>query len=219
MNKYFSRLFAGCALFTGAIVGVVALAEAREGFYLGAGFANQSVSGGLDGKEAFGSGDGTVAILAGKPGAGSGFAFVVGYGFNPAIGIEYLFATTSHKASHSLVDFDSDMTLSTGLIGLRISHSPADNLELTGRVGFASGVATYDKFTLHGNTVGSTFVYTSTSEAEFTSSGFGFGIGLEYFFDKVGLSANYSALSVDFDKGKGGGVSGELPKRLSATIS
>lgn len=195
------------------------MAEAREGFYLGAGLAHQSVSGGLDGDEAFGSGDGTVAILAGKPGAGSGFAFAIGYGFNPAIGIEYLFASTSHKASHSLVNFDSGMTLSTGLIGIRISHSATDNVELTGRVGFTSGIATYDKYTLHGNTVGSTFVYTSTSEAKFTGSGFGFGIGLEYFFDKVGLSANFSLLNVDFDKGEGGGISGELSKDLSATIT
>jgi hypothetical protein len=47
-------------------------AQAREGFYLGAGFASQSLSVGLDGEEGFINADGTVAILAGKPGTGAG---------------------------------------------------------------------------------------------------------------------------------------------------
>jgi len=190
---------------------------AREGFYLGGGIANQSVSGDLDGSEAIISSSLTVAII---PGAlDTGLSVLVGYGFTPALSVEYLFASTSHKASSALVSLDSDATLATGLIGLRANLLVEDNLELFGRFGFSSGIATYADYALRGSIVGGGFAYTSTDSVTFTGSGVGYGVGAELLVDKVGFGASYTVLNVDFEDAAGGGVSGVLPSKLSSTIT
>lgn len=194
-------------------------AEAREGWYVGGGLADQSVSGGLDGNKDFSNSAGTVVILAGKPDAGTGWDLVVGYGINKILSVEGLIADTSHTASHSAVTFKSNMDLVTSLIGVKASYQPMDNLEVYGRAGLATATATYAKYALHGTTTSGTFTFSSTSEASFDGSGFGAGGGVEYMIDHIGLSANYNLLSVKFDQAHGGSTSGKLPSELSSTIS
>ena len=214
--RYLSVAWVAVALL--ALSGFQPSAEAREGWYVGGGLADQSVSGGLDGNKDFTNGTGTVVILAGKPDAGTGFDVVVGFGINKILSVEGLVADTSHTASHSDVTFKSKMDLLTTLIGVKAAYQPTDNIEIYGRAGIATATATYAKYALHGTTTSGTFTFTSTSEASFDGSGFGVGGGAEYMIDHVGLSANYSMLSVTFDQAHGGSTSGKLPHELSSTI-
>lgn len=194
-------------------------AHAKQGFFLGGGTATQSVSGGLDGKKAFIDSTDTVAILAGKPDSGSGLGIDVGYGFTPQVSVDWLLGMTSHTAKHSLASFSSNMSLTASLLGVKLNVPVMENLEIVGRVGLATATATYSKYGLEGSNLSSGGTVTSTTEAKFSGSGFGFGAGVEYFIDKVSLSANYSLLNVSFDEASGGGASGTLSSSLSSSIS
>ena len=194
-------------------------ATAREGFYLGGGLASQSVSGDLDGTQGILATSQTVVIIPGALDTGSGLALLVGYGFIPMLSVEYLFASTSHKASTNLVNLDSDATLAAGLIGLRANLLVDDNLELFARLGVSSGIAEYKSYALHGSMQSGTFVYNSTSSAKFTGAGIGYGVGAELFLAKVGFGASYSVLAVNFTQAEGGGASGALPSTLSSSIT
>lgn len=189
-------------------------AFAREGFYLGGGFASQSVSGGLDGESEFG--DGSTLLAVGKLEPGTGLGLLIGYGFTPLVSIEYLFVMTSHNATHQFVDIDSKATLSTGLIGVRLNWMATDALEINARLGLASGIATYKDYALHLSGPGT---YDTTSEVEFTGGGYGYAVGAEWSFDKVGVGVNYSMLNIAFSSAKSSALSGDLPRKLNANIS
>lgn len=193
------------------------VAEAREGWFLGAGLVHQSVSGDLDGKEAYLAGDGDVAILVGKVDPGTGFLVQGGYGFNDAVGIEIRMASSSHSASHDF-DIDSDATVSWFNVGPRFSYGVSENLELLGRVGLGSYTVSFDKYALKGSLNGDAFVYTSQAAVDYTGTGYYLGVGAEYFINQVGLEFSYTYHSVELDEAEGGGVSGSLDDSLKATI-
>jgi hypothetical protein len=208
---------------TTAVLAVLMLlswtAHAREGFYLGAGGATQSASGDLDGTHYFVSSNGSEAILAGKLNSGSGLALLVGYGFSPHVGIEYLAASTSHKATHSLVNLESDASLTAGLFGLRFNFVAAKSFEMFVRAGYGAGTVEYKDYAQQGSLVGNTFVYTSTNKVTFTGAGTGYGLGMEWLGDKIGVSANYTVINVNFDQSSGSSSFGTLPKKLAETIT
>src|SRR5574341_1940481 len=80
--------------------GAAGTALARPGLYIGAGSASVSASGGLDGTARFVDNDTTTTLmyLAKKPDTGSGLGYLVGFGFNRFLSVEYLASNTTHKA-------------------------------------------------------------------------------------------------------------------------
>ncbi|HUJ76696.1 MAG TPA: outer membrane beta-barrel protein, partial [bacterium] len=118
-------LLLGAALLAGVLSGLGAglprTAQARPGFYLGAGLAVQTADDDLNGSTAYINADGTQEYLVGKLDAGSGIGLDIGYGFNRWWGVEYLVAVTAHTATHDFTSSDSPATLGTGLLGVRLT--------------------------------------------------------------------------------------------------
>ncbi|MCH7478621.1 MAG: outer membrane beta-barrel protein [SAR324 cluster bacterium] len=199
-----------------------AVSNGREGFYLGAGGASQSVSGDLDGTKNFSDSSGNVLILAGKPESGSGIAILIGFGFNENIAFEYLFTSTSHASTHSFIKGDntSNATLTAALFGARVTLPVGESLEIFGRLGLGVYSAEFETFALSGRVVApGVFLISSRSSAEFSGSGLGLGLGVEFFLGSLGIEAGATIHNADFDEATGAGTGGTLPSALSTTIT
>lgn len=212
------------AICTGLLIGLLTYAipaQARPGWFVGGGLAQQSGSGDLDGKHAFTNSAGTTAIIAGELKPGTGFLIDGGYGFNKYVDFEIFSAVTSHKATSSVPGLgDTTATVGSALIGLRLTYPVMDDkLELFGRLGVSGHTVDYEDYALQGSTIGTTFVYTSKGKATFSGGGYGFGVGAEYQLEHVGFGLGYTQFQVKFDQAKGGGESGTLPSALNETLS
>ncbi len=196
----------GCILALGLLFLLAQGAAAREGFFLGAGLASQSMSGDIDGDLGFCS-EPTCStppvVVPGELDPGGGLGFVIGYGFNENVAIEYLFLTTSHDATHNALPGETQSAvLASGLLGARLGAPVGDSGEFFGRIGTGGYVLEYEDATLTG---GATF-----SDATFTGSGIGIGVGYEVFFDHAGLEIGYTVHDVTFEELDAGGVTGTI---------
>ena len=199
-----------------------AVSDGREGFYLGAGGASQSVSGDLDGTKSFSDSSGTVVILPGKPESGTGTAVEIGYGFNQNFALEYLFTSTSHSSTHSFIrgDNTSNATLTAALFGARVTLPVGESLEIFGRLGLGVYSAEFETFALSGRVVApGVFLISSRTSTEFNGSGLGFGVGAEFFLGSLGIEAGATIHNADLDEATGAGTGGTLPSALSTTIT
>jgi hypothetical protein len=199
--------------------GVVGTAQARDGFYLGAGLASQSASGDLDGEGYYINADGTKLALVGEIGSGTGLAWRIGYGFGENFAIEALSTTTSHTANHDIHDESSNATLSALLLGVRLNLPVSDNMELFGRIGYGGYAVVYDSYGLTGGVSGSTFVVLSDTDVTFSGSGTGIGVGAELMLDQVGVELGFTSHQATLKNISGLGSDGSLDEGLSVNIT
>lgn len=185
---------------------------AREGFYIGAGFAGQTAKGDLDGQSTFLDADGN-RYLVGSLNSGVGVALQIGYGFNKYLGIEYFQATTSHTASHQLAP-DSDALLSSGVLGVRLTAPVSKAFELFLRAGLGGYELSYDKYAQIQPS------YTQTTAATYTGYGSAYGAGFEIFSGHLGIGLGYTVHSATFNKVKASGQgTADPPNNLHVPIT
>ena len=197
--------------------------QAREGFYLGAGFASVSASGDLKGNTFVTNTAGTEAEILGSLSSGTGIALEVGYGFNRYIGIEYLGTGTRHTASTDkkvIPANDTAATVGTALFGFRLTAPVAKSFELFARFGMASSTVMYDEYSVPGTTTGTVFTPSGKGGAlTLSGAGSGYGAGFEILGEHLGFELAYTVYDVSFDRGKGVHSSGSLPKAIKETLS
>ena len=197
----------GWAISIAVVVSVLAFETswaAKKGWYLGGGLASQRVEGGFEGNSIYcseGSCTAPPIVAPGKPGSGSGINFLVGYQFNPNVGFEYLFSSTSHKATHSGKPEEETLTVSSGLIGLRLATG-GEPFDLFARLSLASNILTYADATWAG---GSTW-----KEATFSGAGNGYGVGMAYLADPWGLEFSYNVHNTSLVSLSAGNKTGEI---------
>ncbi len=185
---------------------------AREGFYIGAGFAGQTAKGDLDGQSTFLDTAGN-RYLVGSLNAGVGVALQIGYGFNKYLGIEYFQATTSHTASHQLAP-DSDALLSSGVLGVRLTAPVSTSFELFLRAGLGGYELSYDKYAQIQPS------YSQTTAVAYTGYGSAYGAGFEIFTGHMGIGLGYTVHSATFNKVKASGqASADPPSDLHVPIT
>ena len=197
----------GWAIFMAVVVSSLAFEPtwaAKKGWYLGGGFASQSVEGGFDGSTGYcseGSCTMPPIVVPGKPDSGSGINILLGYQFNPNVGFEYLFSSTSHKATHIDRPEGESLTVSSGLIGLRLATG-GEPLDLFMRLSLASNILTYADATWAG---GNTW-----KEATFSGGGTGYGVGMAYQMDPWGLEFSYNVQNTELNTLTAGNITGEI---------
>lgn len=186
---------------------------AREGFYLGAGFAGQSAGGDLDGTTTFTDTAGN-QYLIGSVGAGTGSAILIGYGFTRFIGVELLGAGSQHAASHTGVS-DTTAQVSSGMLDLRFTAPIAQSFEFFARVGTAGYSVDY------ANYVKLAPGLTSTTNEHLSGFGSAYGGGFEIIGEHAGLEFGYLVHAATFTSATASGQSGtfSLPRHLSVPLT
>lgn len=184
---------------------------AREGFYLGAGFAEQTAKGNLDGKTTILDATTGNQYLLGRLGAGTGIALQIGYGFTKYFGIEYFSAATTHTATfHGQPD--TTAALGTSLLGVRLTAPLAKSFELFLRGGLSGYDLQYDKYGLTSGVV--------ANKVEYTGNGSAYGVGFEILGDHFGLGVGYTLHSATLTQAKiSGQATIDLPHHLNVPIT
>lgn len=178
-------------------------AEAREGFYLGAGFASVSASGDLDGNTGpLVETSGTQAIVLGKPGSGSGYDLEIGYGFGKHTGVEYLFVRSHHTVTSSKIfpPLDTTADIDMGLLAIRLTAPVSHGFEVFARLGLARSTIRYADYAFNGYVSGNNFIYNSTESYSITGSGSGYGAGAEFLGEHWGVELAYTVFEISFDQ-------------------
>jgi len=167
---------------------------AREGFYIGAGAAQQSVGGDLDGTHSYADPSGSPVLLAGKLGSDQvGGAGMIGYGLSRYFALEYMIANSQHRATSPLTALTSNASFTSQVLGARLMLPLGDIVEAFARGGFGVYEADYNSYSFnqltgHGNRVA------------FNGSGTALGGGIELFFGMLGIEFGYTAHSISFDQ-------------------
>jgi hypothetical protein len=181
----------------GAMACGAATAEAREGFYLGAGFAGASGTGGFDGTS-FQTDSSSNKYLFGTLGSGTGLSLDLGYNFTKYFGIEYFSTSTLHTVSYSS-QADSAAAVGLGLLGVRFTAPLAKSFELFLRLGTAAAIVDVEAGALAGGTV--------PSAVEYSGDASGYGVGFEILGDHIGVGFGYTLFAASFDEAKINGQS------------
>lgn len=184
----------------GALLGLVLLvcaatAQAKEGFFLGAGLATASSSGDLNQPTAGILLDANTVALTGDLESGGGISLLIGYGFNDNIAIDYFISSTIHDAVYDdgvdHLTFDTSVVL--GTIGLRLGGMVSDNSELYVRLGTGAAVVTYT------DNVYSTSSPYPIGDTELSGPASGGGVGWSYATTNWGVQVQLSRFSASFD--------------------
>jgi len=214
-----------------AITGIAAVpnAQARKGFWFGAGGAQQSAGGDLDGQQqhVYLNSTQTEAAVPGKLDTGSGTEFDFGYGVNDYVGAEALIAATTHNATNSYLSpkLDTTAALVSIMGGLRFTlPSRNKGAELFFRTMLGAYGVAYQDYAVSGAVAGNQFAYTSTGTATFSGTGGAIGIGAEVFLGNFGLSLGYTYSAASFSSVSGTGsnnssYTANLSKALSVPIT
>jgi hypothetical protein len=184
--------------------------EAREGFYLGFGFAGSSAtSGGFNGTNTQTDTPGNQYEQA-KIGSGPGIGLDAGYNFTNYFGLEYFSTATTQTATFSGQP-DSSTTVGLGLLGVRLIALVAKSSELFLRLGEAVGIVDMDN--------GGLVAGTKPTPVRYTGSGSGYGVGFEILGDHFGLGVGYTAYDITFNQAKINGQSSfTLTSRIHETF-
>jgi hypothetical protein len=203
--------------------GAANMALARPGLYIGAGSASTTASGGFDGTTTLVDDPNTTTLmyLAGKLDAGSGLGYLVGFGFNRFLSVEYVAGSTSHKASHVVGNQKNDATADIGFAGARFNLPLGEKFELFARAGLNQTSVTMKDFsaTGTGSSAANTFNPTAISTETFKGSGQSVGVGFEYYFKRLGIGFSQTAHSVDFKTVKGAGTTASIDPPLKTTLN
>ena len=205
------RVIAFLALALGVLAFSASAGWAREGFYLGAGFSEQTANGNLDGKTAVLDPASGNQYLLGRLDGGTGIALQIGYGFTKYFGIEYFSAATTHTATfHGQPD--TTAALATSLLGVRLTAPVAKSFELFLRGGLSAYDLQYDKYGLTPGPVANKVDYTGTGSA--------YGVGFEILGDHFGLGVGYTLHYATLTQGKIDGHSTfDLPHHLNVPMT
>jgi hypothetical protein len=186
-------LFAALALVTT----LAASAQARPGFYVGIGGAQQSVKGDLDGTHTYADPSGTPAFAEGKLDSGNvGLTAQIGYGFNRFFGLEYMLAETQHQAKNEVINESSDATFKSQVLGARLTAPFGQRVEGFLRAGYGIYDVTYKKFAATGATL------SSRGDVVFSGTGTALGVGLEFFFQELGIGIGMTQHNYKVDRAK-----------------
>ena len=202
------------------LAGAPEVAEARQGFFLGVGLAQQSAKGDLDGSHVVTNSAGTEALSDGSLDSGGGIALDIGYGFNNYIGVELMLAATSNTSSAPGLP-DTTAAVGSDLLGLRLTLPVGSALDLLARVGVSGHAVIYPDRAFQGTQSGGTFVASGPGKgnATFGGGGTAWGLGAEIFMGHVGLGLGWTEFTADINQASGGGISGSLPKTLHETFT
>jgi hypothetical protein len=194
---------------------------AKQGFYLGGGFASQDASGDLDGKGQVTNGAGDRLGSFGKLDSGTGNTLDIGYNFNRYFGFEYFSVATSHHAKHELEAGTSNAVAASALLGVRLSAPMADWLEGFLRVGNGTSAVRYETFGHEGTTSAGVFTPTADKAFRVSGNGIAYGLGVQVFAGRhIGIAFGYTRFPVKYDRASIGGDSAKsLPKTLSETLT
>lgn len=166
-------LVALCALLA-ALAFSAAPAAAKAGFFIGAGLANQTAAGELDGEE------------GPELEQGDGMALRFGYGFTQNFAVEYLNVNTDHTAKRDS-GAEGDATLGYSTLALRASTGMG-NGEAFLRLGSSDLFGGYNLD-----------VEIGATDTEATGNGSSIGGGYEFFFGSAGIELSYTRHRVTFD--------------------
>jgi hypothetical protein len=176
------------------------------------GAAQQSAGADLDGTKSYSDPSGSPVMLAGKlDGGQAGGAAVVGYGLNRFLALEYLMATSEHKASSPQTTQTSDASFSTQVLGVRLTLPFGERVEVFARGGYGLYEVGYNSYAFDSTNL-------QTSKATFSGSGTSAGGGFELFFGKLGIEFGYTMHSISFDRvNAAGGQKLAIDPKLSAS--
>jgi hypothetical protein len=193
---------------------LAASAQARPGFYLGIGAAQQSVKGDLDGTHTYLASSTGPGFGDGELDSGSiGLAATVGYGLNRFLALEYLYADTQHKATNPGGGKSSDAQFTSQLIGARLTAPFSQRVEGFLRAGYGIYDVAIDDHSVNLTTG-------SVGKVAFHGTGTGLGIGLEFMFNELGIGVGYTQHNYKIDRAKpDGSKEVGLPSDLTGTAT
>jgi hypothetical protein len=196
------------------MAGVSQQATARPGLYLGIGAAQQSAGGDLNGTHGYVDPSGSPTFVEGKLDGGQvGTAANVGYGFGRYFAVEYLYASTQHKATSHLVNATSNADFTSQVIVARLSMPMGERFEAFLRGGQGNYEVDYHTFS---RTAGG-----QLGKVAFTGSGSVLGGGFEVLLrPKFGVGLEYTQHQVTLNSASpAGGQKVSLPASLSFPAS
>jgi len=192
MSVLHKRIATILALMMG-LTGWAVTADAREGFYLGAGFVGvQATHGGFDGQASDVDTVGNKYLFS-SIGSGSGISLDIGYNFTNYFGLEYFSTSTRHTGTYAGQP-DSTTTIGLGLLGVRLIAPVAKSFELFLRLGESVSIVDMDQAGLVGGI--------KPTPVEYTGVGSGYGAGFEILGDHFGIGFGYTLHTLTFDKAK-----------------
>lgn len=176
-----------------------------EGFYLGGGFQNTSITGDFDGKSSYTSSSDTIIVPKIK--SGSGYCIFGGVHITESWDVEMGYFESNHdskwmnethEAKATSLNFDVKYNFSTSIERLKPF------------VVFGAGMDTI--FVSGGASDGST-----VREATYYGYGLNFGVGVNYFLNSnVSFGASYTVRSNIYDEASGTGTRGLLNESIDA---
>ncbi len=212
------KLFARCTMAGLALAAFMTLGAgpgwARQGLYIGVGAAQQSAAGDLDGTHSYADPAGSPVILAGKLDSGqAGGAAVIGYGLSRFFALEYLMATSQHQASSPLTTLTSNASLTSQVLGARLTLPFGDKVEVFVRGGYGAYELDYNAYSFDQITG-------TNNKVAFTGNGTAVGGGIELFFGRLGVEFGYTTHNISFDRASPGGSQRlTLDPKLSASAA
>ena len=176
-----------------------------RGWFMGVGLANQSLAGEIDGKTTLVGVDHTVQ--PGRLESGGGFSLTGGYNMDINFGLEFLIASTNHKALHTVAGAQT-AKLTSSTLAARIATG-GRRLDLFARLGWGVRTLTYD-------TAATTTL--PQQSAKLTGRGGSYGVGFEHLSNNWGLEAAYNVDKVRYDHVDAGTTSGNLNPGVYASV-
>jgi len=178
--------------------------SAKQGVYMGLGFAYNTIKGDFDGNSGFaGASD---VIIVPEIDNGKGYAVLLGFGFSPEAAFELSYQATKHNSKWLGVGFDVDYS--------------AVDLDFKYSLNATQDTQPYLLIGLNVDTLvvkdGSASISGQIGDATYTGTGFNLGVGVDQYLNphaSVGLGLAYRI--VDYDHGEGVLGKGKLGDTLN----